>query len=156
MHKLLRDYPLTTNAVAATAAVFLFAAAVYAQGQDIEPSVAQKIGYFLAICGAVAILGNVAWSFFDRKRHDKKNETISELEKALTSRKERLEEEKAINDRLRHSINDMRLRIEKVELTNEAVVSQNLQMKAILKQLRLTGKWEGNETDIFNLHDTEQ
>lgn len=162
MLRRLRDRNFIAHAGCACVALFLFVLAVVAQGAETSPerSATEKLSLFLALCGVLGILGNVAYSFWNRKEYDKLKDANNDLQMALDSRTERMGEEKARNERLELTLatmtTEMKRRVEKLELTNEAVVSQNLQMKAILKGLRLSGKWEGNENDIFNIHDTEQ
>jgi len=99
------------------------------------------------------VLGNVAWSFFNRRSYDKLKEVISEQNELIESHQKRHANLKLVasemETRLSCEIATLKGEVQRLGVNNQAVVSQNLQMKAILKQQRLAGNWQGHEEQIF-------
>lgn len=115
--------------------------------------------YALAIAGLVSLIVGVGWGLINRKKYDKLNETINDLQEVIDAKEMRIQEKilqySELDARCKLHIKELERSTEILGETNIAVVSQNLQMKAILKLLRLEGKWAGNEEDVFNLHRTQ-
>lgn len=131
----------------ATAAVFA------AEPSDVASTTKEVFAYIIAAAGAVSILLNVIWSFFNRKNYDKLKETISDQEDIIDAKDRRNNELK-----LKLSETEAQRELKKLEdeqtisglkVSNGAVTRENLQMRAILKKLRLEGKWEGDEENVF-------
>lgn len=106
----------------------------------------------VAIAGFVSLIVGVGWGLINRKNYDKLKETIDDLEEVAESKESRITELKLraseTEARLQLRLNNNDITITGLKVSNEAVVSQNLQMKAILKRLRLDGKWEGHEDEL--------
>jgi hypothetical protein len=139
------------------------AVSVIAQTPEPAPtrasSVKDLMEYALAIAGFTSLVIGIGWGLLNQKKYDKLKETIDEQNELLDVKDKRIEELKLKYSEAdaRHTARIATLESEAfiLEGTNEAIVSQNLQMKAILKGLRLSGAWSGHEGDIFGLHKTE-
>jgi hypothetical protein len=107
---------------------------------QLPPSVSGTIAMFLASAAVLAILGNVAWSFFNRRSYDKLKETIAELKESIASKDLRFQEYKTASmdreEKLTLATAAFKSKVENLEVSNEAIVRQNLQLKAQLKQYR--------------------
>lgn len=144
--------------ISAIVGVLCLTVAVIAQSNDQQSTnlAAYKEGmeFIIVIAAAGTVVFNVIWSFFNRKNYDKLKETINDQKELLESRAERIENNKLVIEGMlaKHQLelSECRQMSRDLRVSNEAVVGQNLQIKAILKRLRLEGKWEGDE----NLHVT--
>lgn len=142
--------------VTVCATIVLLYAAAAAQGVTDEKSfISRYSDLFTLILGAGAvgtILLNIVWGFFNRKKYDSLKETIDDQQEIIAAKELRNAELKLhcseIEARLTLSIERKESTITGLKVSNGAVVSQNLQMKAILKGLRLSGKWDGHEDQI--------
>lgn len=148
--------PQIIAALSGVLATYYVIAAQSAEPQASGVNIKELATTAMAVAGAIALVVGIGWGIINRKNYDKLKETIDDLEEVLESKDRRIEEL-----RLTASESEARLTLRIVgfettcrnfKVSNEAVVSQNLQMKAILKRLRLDGKWQGHEDD---LHRTE-
>lgn len=151
--------PLRT--ISACVAVLCFTLAVIAQQPEQSQTTnlaAYKEGmeFVIVIAAAGTVVFNVIWSFFNRKNYDKLKETIADQKELLESRAERIENNRLTVEGIlaKHQLEskEREADVARLRASNEAIVDQNLMMKAILKQLRNEGKWEGNE--FIRLHDS--
>jgi hypothetical protein len=103
----------------------------------------------------LTIIVNIVWSFFSRKKYEKIIEANADLTRVLEAKEMRLDDLKTeLSDYKTDqeiTVKELRFQIKGLTVSNGAVVTQNLQAKAILKQQRLAGKWDGHEDDLFNL-----
>ncbi len=127
---------------------------------EIGSTTKEVLATIIAGGGVLALLGNVAWSFFSRKSHDKLKESVSELEKLLEIRKLKSEEQDVRIGELQAKLTlESRTKgdiIAGLTDTNISVTRENMQMRAILKALRLEGKWTGDEDDVWKGYLTHQ
>lgn len=132
-----------------------FVAIIQAQTEGgSESSIKGIATTIVAVIGAISLVFGIGWGLLNRKNYDKLKETIEELEESCESKDKRIEELRltcaATEARINLVIVAQTTTITGLKVSNEAVVSQNLQMKAILKGLRLSGKWEGHE-DVIHI-----
>lgn len=149
--------PLLITAVTSLGLVWF---AVTVLGAEVSPSAPSTasfkdfIQYVMGVAGFVSLVVGVGWGLINRKKYDKLKETIDDLTELIEAKEKRIEEITLSKAEMESRFN---LRIVALEqaatnlgIVNEGIVSHNLQMKAILKKLRLEGKWEGHEDDIFS------
>ena len=115
--------------------------------------VAEFLQTIVTVAGFVALAAGIVYGLINRKNYDKLNETITELKAINESKDNRLLELKlqleATTAKLTLDIQRLRSDVERLEVSNEAVTAMNLQMKGILRELRLAGKWEGHEDAVI-------
>lgn len=111
-----------------------------AQTVDTTASVKQTLEWILLFGAGLTILGNVAWSFFNRRHYDKLKETITELKESIASKDLRYQEYKIGAEereaKAALAIAAFSNKVQNLEVSNEAIVAQNLQLKGQLKQYR--------------------
>lgn len=155
-----RPYYRVPQVLAALAGVFALYIAITAQApvetQASGSSIKEAASTGIAVLGFISLVVGVGWGIINRKNYDKLKENIDDLDELLESKDKRIEELKLTASEAQARL-ALRLKLvegdcQNLKVSNEAVVSQNLQMKAILKRLRLDGKWEGHEDE---LHRTE-
>lgn len=140
-------------AVALVVLLLAVAAVFAAEPSTVSDTTKEVIAYVVGGFGALSIVLNVIWSFFNRKNYDKLKETISDQEDIIDAKDRRntelllrISEIEAQRD-LKYKENEQT--IVGLKVSNGAVTRENLQMRAILKKLRLEGKWEGDEENVF-------
>ena len=108
--------------------------------------------WFVAIASFVAIFWSIGYGFLKKQKYDNIKKESDEWQGLAESRAARIAEN---NEKHLLEISNLQLklqakdtRIRNLDISNEAVVSQNLQMKAILKELRLSGQWQGHEEKL--------
>lgn len=112
--------------------------------------------WIVAAAGFITLVFGIGYGFVKKQKYDNLETERNELKSLAESREERIKELKYT-----HSESEakwkMKVSLKDVDITNlkesnSALVSQSLQMKAILRSLRLSGVWHGHED---NIHDTQ-
>jgi len=110
----------------------------------------KDIGIVVVVVGAVAA---IVYSVFNRKKYDGLTETIKEQKDMLDTKNARIktitEEHKAELAEITLTVNKYEQKNLALEQSNLVLATANLQSAAILKKLRQTGKWDGDESDVF-------
>ncbi len=112
--------------------------------------------WILLAVGFVSIVVAVVYGFAKKQKYENLEKERNELKSLAESREERIKE-------LRHSQAEAEAKLQarvmqkegvitNLRESNSSLVSTSLQMKAILRKLRLEGKWEGHEEEI---HETK-
>jgi predicted negative regulator of RcsB-dependent stress response len=119
--------------------LMLFAVVVFGETDtQAKGSISEALTMILAVTAVLGVLANVAWSFFNRKHYDKLKETIAEKDMIIASKEQRHFEHKATCEsqieKLNLAIAAFGSQVQNLQVSNEAVVKQNLQMKAQLKK----------------------
>jgi hypothetical protein len=127
---------------------------IYAQGSPgVYDSTKELFGWFLAAGGFITMLVGIVYGFAKKTKYDNIERERDEWKDIAESRLSRITEIQATNtlqqENLRLTVKTKDTKILNLEVSNEAVVSQNLQMKAILKRLRLDGQWQGHEEMLY-------
>jgi hypothetical protein len=131
---------------------------IFGQSPNVDPisSSERFFSWGMAAIGFVTLTVAIVYGFFKKQKYDNLKTDRDEWKGIAESREERIveiqEKYALVRANLELTIKERDSKIRNLEVSNEAVVSQNMQMKAILKKLRLDGKWEGHED---NLHTTE-
>lgn len=110
----------------------------------------QLAGYVLVIIVGAA---GTFYGVFNRKKYDGLKSIIEEKDLVIETIQERFNAIE-IKCREQREADANRLELERhkvinLTVSNEGVVSLNLQQKAVLKALRLAGKWDGHEDELF-------
>jgi hypothetical protein len=157
------EIPKIPAMITLTAACLIIVAVVFinisAQTPDATAIVAAQslFGWIITTAGTIALLVGIIYGFFKKQRYDNLETERNEWKSLAESREERYTElalrKSELESRLTLKIERKETTITNLKVSNDAVVRMNLQMKAILKGLRLAGKWEGHED---NIHDTSQ
>lgn len=140
---------------AATVALGGLYMAVAAQAPETAAATSGKevLGFVMGIAGLTTLVAGIVWGLWNRKNYDKLKETIGELEDSCESKDKRIAELKLnaieAEAKLKIELATKDTTIVGLKVSNLSVVSQNLQMKSILRGLRLSNKWEGHEDDVF-------
>lgn len=112
-----------------------------------------------ATVGIVTFVVGVAYGLYNRKKYDNLRENIEELESLLKTADRTNESQKKAFDlkEAEYKLKEAETGVTVINLktSNTAVVKQNLQCKAILRMLRIAGKWEGHEDEIFTTDDKQ-
>lgn len=131
--------------------------AVMAQDADTQRS--ELFAWLKDVGGIILALGGAAgivYSVFNRKKYDNQNDIIAELQSLVKVKDTRIktlsEEHKAEVATHKMTITQLETDAKTAKATIQALASVNLQASAILKELRIAGRWEGNEDDLFQ-HD---
>jgi CheY-like chemotaxis protein len=149
-------------------AALIYMAGVAAQAQSPAPSpnppeptldyIKSVIGTLTTVAGFIALIVGIVLGLFNKNNVDRLKANVQELEDIIETKEARNKELKLQNEAKEAKdaleIQTLKKKNEALEVSNESVVGHNLQMKAILKGLRLTGKWGGHEDEIF-LHRTK-
>lgn len=167
-----KPYRVPAYACLIVAATLAYMVGVAAQAQAPNPAPAppptdtdqtlayikSMVGTITTVAGFVALIGGIVYGMLKKNNTERLKANIQELEDIVETKETR---NKELRLQLEAQEAKAALRIERLEqektnlsVSNEAVVGHNLQMKAILKQLRLSGKWGGHEDSIF-LHQTK-
>lgn len=140
-------------------AVFYTVAVAQSSSDPEKTGVLLVFTYIVSAMAVLTIILNVVWSFFSRKKYEKIIEANADLTRVLEAKEMRLEDLKTELTDFKADqeiiVKELRFQIKGLTVSNGAVVTQNLQAKAILKQQRLAGKWDGHEDDLFNLKENE-
>lgn len=145
----------------------LYFAGVYvnAQSTTIQPPTPEPtleyiksiIGTVTVVAGFISLITGIVLGMVNRANTERLKANIQELEGLVDTKDARNEELKLQNiaDNAKHDLIVERLnkKVSVLEVSNESVVGHNLQMKAILKGLRLNGKWSGHEDDLIMRRD---
>jgi hypothetical protein len=110
------------------------------------------IDWVIRLAAAASVFAGIGYGFVKKQKYDNLENERNELKSLAESREERIKEcqytlaEREARYKLELSVKDR----EVVELkeSRSALVSQSLQMKAILRGLRLNGNWSGHEERI--------
>jgi hypothetical protein len=148
------------------ATALYFAGIAYGQSPTPAPAPAPEptleyiksvIGWIVTVAGFISLMAGIVLGLLNKSNTDRLKANIAELEDIVET-KERMNGTLKLTheaEKAKDTLKIERLEKDKENLTvsNEAVVSINLQMKAILKGLRLSGQWAGHEDEIF-IHKT--
>ena len=148
---------LLAGCVAFLAIVFV---RVSAQAQTPEPGVMSiskdVFSWVIGFAGAVGLLCGIIYGFVKKQKYDNLETSLAEWKEIAEGREERIKELKYTQTegeaKLRLKIAEKEGENTNLRESNGALVSQSLQMKAILKDLRLSGTWAGHEDRI---HETK-
>lgn len=135
---------------------------VSAQGapgtSPVEPlhSSQSLFSWVIAAGGFITLLIAIGYGFAKKQKYLNLETERNELKSLAESREERIKELKYTASES-EAKNDLKMKNKETEITglkesNKALVSQALQMKAILRKLRLDGIWNGHEDSI---HETQ-
>lgn len=115
--------------------------------------------WIVAAAGFVTLAIGIGYGFFKKQRYENLKTERDELKSLAESREDKINDLKTdLSDQktkfeLKISQLTLQLRgsedlVTNLVTGNKSIVSENLQMKAILKGLRVSGVWHGNEDDI--------
>jgi hypothetical protein len=112
--------------------------------------------WFMGATGFISLLIGIGYGFFKKQKYENLETDRDEWKDLAETRGERIKELKYTHtesdSRLKLEISNREIDIRNLRESNGALVSQSLQMKAILRDLRLTGAWQGHEERI---HETQ-
>lgn len=115
------------------------------------------IGWIVTVAGFISLMGGIIIGLLNKSNTDRLKANIVELEDIVETKEKRNVELKLVHEaeKAKDVLKIERLETDKqnLKVSNESVVAVNLQMKAILKGLRLSGQWAGHEDEIF-IHKT--
>lgn len=113
-------------------------------------------GWALAAAGFISLVLGIGYGFFKKQKYENLTKDRDEWKDLAETREERIKELKYTHGeaeaKLKLTIATREKSIENLSESNSALVSQSLQMKAILRSLRLQGHWHGDEERI---HETQ-
>ncbi len=115
------------------------------------------IGWIVTLAGFISLMAGIILGLLNKSNTDRLKANIEELEDIVETKERRNAELKLEHEakeaKSALAVTKLETKVERLEVSNESVVSINLQMKAILKSLRLSGQWTGHEDEIF-IHKT--
>lgn len=125
-----------------------------ATAPDDRLSVSKEVfQWIVAAAGLISLVFSIGYGFFKKQKYDNILKDRDEWEGVAKSREERIKELKYVASEIqaRHELamNECRETITDTQEINKALVSQSLQMRAILRELRLSGQWPGHEDRIY-------
>jgi hypothetical protein len=113
--------------------------------------------WVIAFSGIVTLLLGVVYGFVKKQKYDNLETTLEEWKGIAEGREERIKELKysqgETEAKLKLQIAAKVNEVTNLQESNGALVSQSLQMKAILRELRMSGAWSGHEDRI---HETNE
>jgi uncharacterized protein involved in exopolysaccharide biosynthesis len=117
------------------------------------------IGTIVTVAGFISLMAGIVIGLLNKNNTDRLKANIAELEDIVETKERRNTELKLTHEaeaaKSALSIAKLEKKLTVFEVSNESVVEINLQMKAILRGLRLSGQWAGHEDDIF-IHKTNR
>lgn len=146
---------LTTGCLIFIVLVFINISAQAPTGDPIVSS-QSVFSWIVAAAGCITLVVGIVYGFVKKQRYENLKTERDELKSLADSREERIKELKYTHSEseARHklTISEKDRSITNLQESNSALVSQSLQMKAILRGLRLDGTWHGHEERI---HETK-
>lgn len=111
--------------------------------------------WVVASAGAISLFVSIGYGFFKKQKYENLEKDRDEWKGLAESREERIKELKYTHSeeqaRLNLTIATRGTSITNLQESNGALVSVSLQMKAILRKLRLGGVWQGHEERIHEI-----
>lgn len=115
--------------------------------------------WFLTVFGFISLVIGIVYGFFKKQKYDNILKDRDEWKGIAESREERIKElghiANAVDARHKLKVKECDTSITNLKESNNALVSLCLQMKAILRDLRLAGLWTGHEDRIYDDHRDE-
>ena len=112
--------------------------------------------WILSVGGAITMAAGIIYGLFKKQKYENLTRDRDEWKDLAETREERIKELRYASSeaeaKLKLIIAHGERSIENLSESNSALVSQSLQMKAILRGLRLKGVWNGDEERI---HETQ-
>jgi hypothetical protein len=147
---------LTAACTICIAVVFINISAQSQPASDPMAVSQSAFSWIIAAAGCITLLIGIGYGFLKKQKYENLETERDELKSIADSREERIKELKAVceatENRLKLQIAGKDTTITNLKESNSALVSQGLQMKAILRRLRLEGIWQGDEERI---HETQ-
>lgn len=136
--------------------VRVFALADDSQPPNVMATTQTYFSWFVAASGFIMMALAIGYGFVKKTRYENVVNDRDEWKSLAESREEKIKDLKVelgdqkIKFELKITTAELESKgkdttIQNLGVSNHALVSLTLQMKAILKQLRLAGKWEGDE-----------
>lgn len=137
--------------------VFIQVAAQTAPAEQNAMAISKDVfSWVIGFSGVVMLLLGIVYGFVKKQKYDNLETTLDEWKGIAEGREERIKElkyshgEETAKYKLQIETRDRS--ITNLQESNGALVSQSLQMKAILRELRMSGQWQGHEDRI---HETK-
>ncbi|HLA96621.1 MAG TPA: hypothetical protein VK612_12935 [Pyrinomonadaceae bacterium] len=137
--------------------VFISISAQTSQSTDAIAASQNIFSWFMTAAGTIALLVGIIYGFVKKQKYANLETERNELKSLAESREERIKEliytASESKAKLELKIANKETDITNLKESNSALVSVSLQMKGILRKLRLDGIWHGHEEEI---HETQQ
>jgi hypothetical protein len=136
--------------------VLAVAVRVAAQAADPIAISQTAFAWVMVAAGTITLLIGIGYGFAKKQKYANLEQERDELKSIAESREIRIKELKevceATETRLKLKIANKETDIINLKESNGALVTQSLQMKGILRDLRLKGVWHGHEDNIHDTH----